>query len=77
MTQMMSPQAGSVPERSEPDPFLSLRTTVLLLTAMFLGSVVGLLSYLTGVGIASALLTGLMSAGVCLPALNSLVGKHR
>lgn len=59
---------------AETEPFLPLRTVVILLTAIFLGCVVGVLSWRTGVSDIGSLVIALGSAGTCVPSLNTLIG---
>ncbi|WP_327267216.1 hypothetical protein OG444_40570 (plasmid) [Streptomyces sp. NBC_01232] len=75
MTEMTPPPAGPAPGGSAPEPpFLSLHTTVVLLTALVVGLVLGGLTALTGAPIAGAVLAGLTSAGSSVPVLRSLIG---
>ncbi|MDH6522527.1 hypothetical protein M2163_000963 [Streptomyces sp. SAI-135] len=78
MTQMTPPPArpGRSGSETEP-PFLSLHTTVVLLTALVLGLVVGGLAALTEVPRAAAVLVGLTAAGSTVPVLRSLIGQPR
>ncbi|MFE9775822.1 hypothetical protein ACFYOV_30025 [Streptomyces sp. NPDC005931] len=70
-----TPPADSGPSGSAPEPpFLSLHTTVVLLTALVIGLVAGGLAALTGAPVAAAVLTGLTAAGSAVPALRSLIG---
>ncbi|MFF5189403.1 hypothetical protein ACFY30_37525 [Streptomyces sp. NPDC000345] len=66
--------AGSAPE---PPPFLSVHTTVVLLSAVVIGLVAGGLTALTGAPGAGAALTGLAAAGPAVPVLRSLIGPPR
>ncbi|MEU5666533.1 hypothetical protein [Streptomyces longwoodensis] len=74
MTTPQSPQPAASPSH-EPtaQPFLSLHTTVVLLTALVIGLVIGGLTYLTGVSVATAVIAGLTSAGASTPVLRSLI----
>ncbi|MFF3617299.1 hypothetical protein [Streptomyces sp. NPDC002580] len=67
-------QASTAPV---PEPFLSLHTTVVLLAALVLGAIVGALSAMTGAVPAADTLAGLGAAGVCVPVLNTLIGKGK
>lgn len=60
--------------QSEPDPLLTLRTTVILLTAAFIGLVVGGLTFLSTRSTAGAVLAGLTGFGVSVPVLHKLIG---
>ncbi|GGW69971.1 hypothetical protein [Streptomyces xantholiticus] len=74
MTQT-TPPANPGPSGSAPEPpFLSLHTTVVLLTALVIGLVAGGLTALTSAPIAAAVLTGLAAAGSAVPVLRSLIG---
>ncbi|MER6736569.1 hypothetical protein [Streptomyces puniciscabiei] len=76
MTQMTPPPAGPTPGGSAPEPpFLSLHTTVVLLTAIVIGLVAGGLTVLTGAPVAGAVLAGLTAAGSSVPVLHSLIGR--
>ncbi|MFF7130467.1 hypothetical protein [Streptomyces sp. NPDC008240] len=78
MTQMTPPPAQPGPSGPETEPpFLSLHTTVVLLTALVLGLVIGGLTVLTGVPVAGAALAGLSVAGSTVPVLRSLIGQPR
>ncbi|MFF0744977.1 hypothetical protein ACFYVL_31705 [Streptomyces sp. NPDC004111] len=74
MTHTTPPPAGP-PSRPAPEPpFLSLHTTVVLLTALVIGLVSGGLTALTGAPPAAAVLAGLTSTGLSVPVLISLIG---
>lgn len=76
MTQMTPAQPGPSGPEAEPS-FLSLHTTVVLLTALMLGLVVGGLAVLTGIPAPGAALAGLSAAGPAVPVLRSLIGRPR
>ncbi|WP_457033203.1 hypothetical protein [Kitasatospora sp. P5_F3] len=57
----------------EPAPFLTLHTTLVLLAAAFIGSVVGILTFLSGGPAAGAVLAGLTGFGASVPVLRQLV----
>ncbi|MEU8776509.1 hypothetical protein [Streptomyces sp. NPDC048606] len=57
----------------ETPPFLSLHTTVVLLIAFVIGTVLGLLTALGGAPVALGIVTGITSAGAAIPALRSLI----
>lgn len=72
----MTPPAAPSRENSAPEPpFLSLHTTVVLLTAFVIGITVGFLTVLTQVPVAGAVLAGLTASGSSVPALRSLIGR--
>ncbi|GAA4759440.1 hypothetical protein [Streptomyces sanyensis] len=74
MTTHQNPQsAASSPDGSATQPFLSLHTTVVLLTALVIGLVIGGLTFLTGAPVAAAVIAGLTSAGASTPALRTLI----
>ncbi|MFD7554626.1 MULTISPECIES: hypothetical protein [unclassified Streptomyces] len=56
-----------------PQPFLSLHTAVILLTAVMIGIVLGALTLLSGAPAPGAIAAGLTSAGGSVPALRSLI----
>jgi len=59
----------------EPEPpFLSLHTTVVLLTSFAVGLVAGGLTALSGTPGAGSVLAGLATAGSAVPVLRSLIG---
>jgi hypothetical protein len=60
---------------SQPDtvPFLTVHTTLVLLSAAFIGSVVGGLAYLSGGPVAGAILAGLTGFGASVPVLRILI----
>ncbi|MGW3980135.1 hypothetical protein [Streptomyces mirabilis] len=76
MTQMTPPPAAPTPNGSAPEPpFLSLHTTVVILTALVIGLVVGVLTVLAGVPVAGSVLAGLTATGSSVPILRSLIGR--
>lgn len=78
MTHTTPPPAGPCPGSSPPEPpFLSLHTTVVLLTAVVIGLVAGCLTVLTGAPVAGAVLAGLTASGSAMPVLRSLIGRSR
>ncbi|MFE9451946.1 hypothetical protein [Streptomyces sp. NPDC006739] len=78
MTQMTPPPAQPGPGGPEADPqFLPLHTTVVLLVAFAIGTVAGVLTALSGVPTAGAVLAGLSAAGTTVPKLRSLIGHPR
>ncbi|NWF31073.1 hypothetical protein HW130_33345 [Streptomyces sp. PKU-EA00015] len=78
MTTPQNPQpAASSANEPAAQPFLSLHTTVVLLTALVLGVVAGGLTLFTGVPLAGAVLAGLSTAGSSVPVLRSLIGPPR
>lgn len=74
MTKPQTPRSAA-PSPNEPaaQPFLSLHTTVVLLTALVIGLVIGGLTALTGVPVATAVIAGLTSAGASTPVLRTLI----
>ncbi|MFD6822773.1 hypothetical protein ACFWC5_20720 [Streptomyces sp. NPDC060085] len=54
-----------------PQPFLSLRTAVVLLIAFVIGTVMGVLTLLTGAPAAAAVAVGISSAGMSIPDLHT------
>ncbi|MFF3943136.1 hypothetical protein [Streptomyces phaeofaciens] len=56
-----------------PQPFLSLHTAVVLLSAFVIGAVLGTLALFTGAPVAAAVAAGITSAGGSVPALRSLI----
>ncbi|WP_326647239.1 hypothetical protein [Streptomyces sp. NBC_01750] len=79
MTQMTPPLANpDTANSSAPEPpFVSLHTAVVLLTALVIGLVIGGLTALADAPIAVAVLAGLTGAGPSVPALRSLIDRHR
>jgi hypothetical protein len=54
-------------------PFLTVHTAVVLLAALFIGTTVGGLAYLSGNPVAGSVLGGLVGAGGSIPVLRSLI----
>ncbi|MEW2293891.1 hypothetical protein ABZ719_14465 [Streptomyces sp. NPDC006743] len=74
MTTTRTPQPpGSSPDEPAAPPFLSLHTTVVLLTAIVIGLVAGFLTAHTGAPVAAAVLAGLTSSGASVPVLRTLI----
>ncbi|WP_328966186.1 hypothetical protein [Streptomyces virginiae] len=74
MTTHQNPQpAAESPHESATQPFLSLHTTVVLLTALVIGVIVGGLTFLTGASVAAAVIAGLTGTGASTPVLRSLI----
>ncbi|MET7842215.1 hypothetical protein ABZT45_27005 [Streptomyces sp. NPDC005356] len=67
------PTPPAVPPAPNPEPFLSLHTTVVLLTALVLGFIIGSLTAFTGVHPAAAAIAGLTTAGASTAALRTLI----
>ncbi|PWS47651.1 hypothetical protein DLE01_30080 [Streptomyces sp. FT05W] len=61
------------PDAPAPEPFISLHTTVVLLTALVIGLVIGGLTALTGVHPATAVIAGLTAAGASTAVLRTLI----
>jgi hypothetical protein len=75
MTISQNPQPAD-PSSNEPaaaQPFLSLHTTVVLLTALVIGLVIGGLTALTGAPLTAAVIAGLTSVGASTPVLRILI----
>lgn len=76
MTPATPPASPGATGSSEPEPpFLSLHTTVVLLSGFVIGLVVGSLTTLTGAPVAGAVLASLTAAGTSVPVLRSLIGR--
>ncbi|MEU3670802.1 hypothetical protein [Streptomyces virginiae] len=74
MTTHQSPRpAATSQQESATQPFLSLHTTVVLLTALVIGLVIGGLTFLTGAPVAAAVIAGLTGTGASTPVLRSLI----
>ncbi|MFD9370566.1 hypothetical protein ACFWA6_23105 [Streptomyces sp. NPDC060020] len=58
---------------TDPEPFLSLHTAVVLLAAILIGLTAGGLTFLGGSGAALCVLAGLTAAGGAVPVLRSLI----
>ncbi|MEV8531669.1 hypothetical protein [Streptomyces sp. NPDC051211] len=58
---------------TDPEPFLSLHTAVVLLGAILIGLTAGGLTFLGGTGTALSVLAGLSAAGVSVPVLSGLI----
>ncbi|MFE6833819.1 hypothetical protein ACFVFI_03105 [Streptomyces sp. NPDC057705] len=58
---------------TDPEPFLSLHTAVVLLAAVLTGLTAGGLTYLGGSGAALGVLAGLTAAGGAVPVLRTLI----
>ncbi|AUG76898.1 hypothetical protein CFP65_2038 [Kitasatospora sp. MMS16-BH015] len=64
--------AGTPPEQG---PLLDLRTVVILALGLFLGIIVGCLTYLGQHAVAVALLAGVTATGTSVPVLHKLIGR--
>ncbi|MFF7459606.1 hypothetical protein [Kitasatospora sp. NPDC008115] len=64
---------SAAPNRVRAEPLLSVRTTLVLLTATVIGVVVGVLAFLAGGPVAGAVLAGLTATGTSVPVLNGLI----
>ena len=62
-------------DSEDPRPLLTMHATVVLLTAAFIGMIVGVLSMYSTDNIAAALLAGLTSVGTSIPVLHKLIGR--
>ncbi|WP_327417922.1 hypothetical protein [Streptomyces sp. NBC_01233] len=58
---------------TDPEPFLSLHTAVVLLAAILIGVTAGGLTFLGGSGAALGVLAGLTAAGGAVPVLRTLI----
>ncbi|HEY3514584.1 MAG TPA: hypothetical protein VGL36_35720 [Kribbella sp.] len=56
-------------------PPLSIRTVVLILVSIFIGTLIGTLTYLGGQPIPTAIAAGLVSAGASFAAAHRLIGE--
>ncbi|MFF6914525.1 hypothetical protein [Streptomyces sp. NPDC012466] len=68
---------ASGPRESGPcaaSPFLPLHTALVLLTAIVIGLIVAILTFLSGTPAAGAALAGLLSTGAGIPVLRTLIG---
>jgi hypothetical protein len=75
MTTYQNSQSAN-PSPNEPaiaEPFLSLHTTVVLLTALVIGLVIGGLTALAGAPATVAIIAGLTSTGASTPVLRTLI----
>ncbi|MBD0671650.1 hypothetical protein BU198_13305 [Streptomyces sp. CBMA156] len=68
---MSDPTPGNPP--TAPAPLLTVRTTVVLLTAVVIGLVTGGLSFLGDGSVADSVLAGLTASGASVPALHKLI----
>jgi hypothetical protein len=55
------------------DPPFTQRTVLILITALILGTVLGVLTYLAGNPVATAIAAGLGTAGATVPVLHVLI----
>ncbi|MEU5398136.1 hypothetical protein ABZ348_02375 [Streptomyces sp. NPDC005963] len=74
MSSVPSPMPPAPSEHSQPGPFLTMHTALILLTALVIGLIVGGLTFLGGTPAPGAILAGLLSAGISVPALHRLIG---
>jgi len=68
-----APPADPQPQPPLQEPFLTMRTTIILLAAFVIGVFVGTLTFFTGHIAAAAVLAGLIAFGGSIPALHSLI----
>lgn len=77
MTTSQNRQSANPSTPSEPSPasqpFLSVHSAVILLTALVAGIVIGGLTALTKVPVAAAVIAGMTSAGSSIPVLRNLI----
>ncbi|MCC3655847.1 MULTISPECIES: hypothetical protein [Streptomyces] len=64
--------SSPVPPPPEP-PFITLHTAVVLLTAVLIGLIVGVLTFLSYFSASGAVLAGLGAVGLSVPVLRSLI----
>ncbi|WP_330329011.1 hypothetical protein OHS33_04210 [Streptomyces sp. NBC_00536] len=64
---------NSPTDPSLPEPFLTLHTAFVLVTAALIGCAVGVLTHLGGTHTALAVLAGLTAAGGAVPVLRGLI----
>ncbi|MET3982907.1 hypothetical protein [Streptomyces sp. PvR034] len=64
---------NSPTDPSLPEPFLTLHTAFVLVTAALIGCLVGVLTYFGGTHSALAVVAGLAAAGGAVPVLRSLI----
>lgn len=62
------------PEPSQPVPFITQHTAIILLAAFVIGLIIGSLTFLSGTSAAGSVLASLVSAGGSVPVLRSLIG---
>lgn len=67
------PAPATTAPTSDPVPFLPMHTALVLLTAVVIGLIVGGLTFIDGRSAAAAVLAGVMSAGICVPVLRTLI----
>ncbi|MFE5119915.1 hypothetical protein [Streptomyces sp. NPDC056669] len=72
-TRPPQPVPSSPNDSARAEPFLTVHTTVVLLTALVIGLVIGGLTALTGVPVPAAVIAGLTSAGASAPVLRTLI----
>jgi hypothetical protein len=63
------------PSGSGMDPLLSQRALLVLLTAAFLGTVIGVLTFFSEGSVAGAVVTGLFAAAGSTLGLHALIGR--
>ncbi|MGW0612004.1 hypothetical protein [Streptomyces sp. NPDC002788] len=69
----MSSLMPTPPPPQDPEPFMTMHTALVLLSAAFIGLIVGGLSFFSGGPAAAAVLAGLTAFGISVPVLRSLI----
>ncbi|MET7356785.1 MULTISPECIES: hypothetical protein [Streptomyces] len=69
---MSSPQPMP-PTPQGPEPFMTMHTAIVLLSAAFIGLIAGGLTFLSTEAVPGALLAGLSAFGVSVPVLRQLI----
>lgn len=69
----MTTPSHTPPNQPDPTPFLTVRTALILLAAVLIGSVAGGLTFLSGESGAGSVLAGLTDFGASIPLLRSLI----
>ena len=63
-----------IPDPADPQPFLSVHTVVVLLTAAFIGVVIGVLTFYARQSVPEALVAGLAATGLSIAPLRGMIG---
>lgn len=69
------PSPAPDPPGAEPGPLLTQRALLVLVAAAFIGTVVGVLTFLSAGDVAGALLAGLTGFGTATFGLHRLIGR--
>ncbi|GGP00298.1 hypothetical protein [Wenjunlia tyrosinilytica] len=67
------PRTPPAPSHLDDPPLLTVHSAVVLLTACFIGAIIGGMTFLTGGPAAGAVLAGLTGAGATTPVLRTLI----